>query len=321
MDRRPDRRARIADRRRTARNVVGRGQLRHVLDGDFDCELQRLLPAGVDDGHRAVVDGTAVRRELAFDVALDVGLARAALHCGSRIAGCGLIADCGLGAAEEPRDFVERALRCGEADPLRRSLAVRLEPLERQREMRAALGRHQGVDFVDDDGVDRPQRLARVRRQQEIERFGRRDEDIRRIALESRALRLRRVAGADGNHRREVGVAPPLGDLGDPGERGAEVPLDVDGERLERRHVQHAAASACGRGREHQTIEAPQKCGQRLPAAGRGEDQRRFAAGDRGPAERLRPSRLLEGAAEPAARGRMKRRERIIRTCAHVVIL
>ena len=62
------------------------------------------------------------------------------------------------------------------------------EPLERQRQVRAALGRHQRVDLVDDDRVDRAQRLAGVRGQQQIERLGRRDQDVGRLAQEPRAL-------------------------------------------------------------------------------------------------------------------------------------
>ena len=43
-------------------------------------------------------------------------------------------------AAEEARDLVERALRGREADALRRLRRDRVEPLEREREVRAALG-------------------------------------------------------------------------------------------------------------------------------------------------------------------------------------
>ena len=56
MDRRPDRRPRVAERRRSARDHVGPGELRHVLDRHFDRQLQRLLLSGVDDRDGPVMD-------------------------------------------------------------------------------------------------------------------------------------------------------------------------------------------------------------------------------------------------------------------------
>ena len=134
--------------------------------------------------------------------------------------------------------------RCVADSPMRCSgrRGERLEPLERQREVRAALGRDERVDLVDDHGVDRAQRLARVRGEQQVERLGRRDQDVGRLALEPRALGGRRVAGADGDRghvkRRRRGARP----VGDAGERRAQVALDVDRQRLERRDVEDAAS-------------------------------------------------------------------------------
>ena len=90
------------------------------------------------------------------------------------------------------------------------------------------------------------------------------------------------------------------GDVRDAGERRAQVALDVDGERLERRDVEHAAAlRLVGRRLEHQPVERPQERRQRLAAAGRREDQRRFAARNRRPAALLRRGRLREHRVEP----------------------
>ena len=118
----------------------------------------------------------------------------------------------------------------------------RFQPLEREREMRAALGRDERVDLVDDHRVDGAKHLAGIRRQQQVERLGRRDQDVGRVALEPRALDRRRVAGPDGDRRRVVHVAARGGAVGDAGKRRPQVPLDVDRQRLERRDVQHAAA-------------------------------------------------------------------------------
>ena len=77
MDGRPDRRPRVADRRRPARDLVRGGQLGHVLDRHLDAERERLLLSGVDDGHRAVADRAAVDGELVVDFSLARGDARA----------------------------------------------------------------------------------------------------------------------------------------------------------------------------------------------------------------------------------------------------
>ncbi len=63
-------------------------------------------------------------------------------------------------AAEQARDLVERALRRREPDALERPRArrpQRLEPLEREEQVRAALGGDQRVDLVDDHRLHRGQ--------------------------------------------------------------------------------------------------------------------------------------------------------------------
>ena len=207
---------------------------------------------------------------------------------------------CGLAAATPRRRGTARLRRAGAASPTGRCAAAAARRCASSRSSDSArcaprlVGTSAWISSMMIVSTD-AQRLARVRRQQQVERLRRRDEDVGRLALEPRALGLRRVAGADRDRRRDVGVAAAVGDLGDAGERRAQVALDVDRERLERRDVEHAAAAALGRRRrEHQAIEAPEKRGQRLAAAGRREDQRRVAARDRRPAERLRPRRRLE---------------------------
>ena len=66
-------------------------------------------------------------------------------------------------------------------------------------------------------------------------------EDVRRVALEPGALDCGRVARPDRDGRHVVGSPPRAGAIGDAGERRAQVPLDVDRQRLERRDVEHAA--------------------------------------------------------------------------------
>ena len=58
-----------------------------------------------------------------------------------------------------------------------------VEALEAQSQVRAALASRQRVHFVDDDGFHGAQRLARLRREHEVQRLGRGDEDVGRVAL------------------------------------------------------------------------------------------------------------------------------------------
>ena len=133
-----------------------------------------------------------------------------------------------------------------------------------------------------------------------------------RMSAGSRRNRARSVAGVSPvrmaicGHRRRRRPAR-CGDVGDAGERRAQVALDVHRQRLERRDVEDAAALLRRRRRlEHQAVEAPEERRERLAAAGRREDQRRLAARDRRPPELLRPGRRRERAGEPLAHRGMK---------------
>ena len=52
-----------------------------------------------------------------------------------------------FGTAEETGDFFERALRGGEADALEAASGEMFEAFERERKMRAALGRNDAREF------------------------------------------------------------------------------------------------------------------------------------------------------------------------------
>ena len=167
VDRRPDRTARGAAPRRARTGSPRLAEARHVLDRDLDRQLEGFPGSGVDD------------------------LDRARLH--------GPVPAADLSAAEEARDLLERALGGREADALQRAAAraQRLEPLERQKEVRAALGGGERVDLVDDDGLDRARRSRAPATSAQVERLGRRDQDVRRLRGRSRALVGGRVARAD----------------------------------------------------------------------------------------------------------------------------
>ena len=99
--------------------------------------------------------------------------------------------------------------------------------------------------------------------------------------------------------------AEPLGRVLDPGERRAEVLLDVDGERPQRRHVEDARPRlrVLGRWLGGQPIDRPQERGERLARTGGREDQGVVAGGDRLPAVALGARGRLERGPEPIADG------------------
>ena len=212
-----------------------------------------------------------------------------------------------LSSAQKPRHFIERPLCRRQTDALRWSSAARGQPFDGDREMRTALGRNQRVNLVDDDRLDAGEGVAGVRRQHQVQGFRRGDQDVGRLALKSRPLGRRRVACSDGNRGNPVGIAACVGRLCDASERRLQVLLDVDRQRLERRDVHHAAPPAhVRRRREHGAIEAPEERRQCFSAPGRREDQRRLAAGDRRPAERLWTGCRREQPGKPLRDGRMK---------------
>ena len=102
-----------------------------------------------------------------------------------------------------------------------------VEALHRQREMGAALRPGDGVDLVQDQGLDPGQQLTCLGGQEQEEGLGGRDQDVGRFAEHLLPLLLGRVAGADRDA--ELGLKA--------GERAAEVALDVVVQRLQRRHV------------------------------------------------------------------------------------
>ena len=86
----------------------------------------------------------------------------------------------------------------------------RLEALQRQREMQAALRPHHRVNFVDDHGARRRQHLpAGLRAKQDVQRFGCGDHDVRWPLSHGGAFALRRVARA--NERADVDIGQAQG--------------------------------------------------------------------------------------------------------------
>ncbi len=137
-------------------------------------------------------------------------------------------------ARHEAPDLLQRALGRRKADALDGLARQPVEALDRERQVRPALRPGHRVHLVEHERLDRLQHLARARGQEEVERFRGRDQDVRMVAEHRGAVALRRVTGADGDAELRV----------EPGERPAEVPLDVVVQRLERRDVEEPQAIA-----------------------------------------------------------------------------
>ena len=225
-------------------------------------------------------------------------------------------------AAEEPGDLVERPYGRGEADPLGGLLEERVEALEADGEVGAALAPGDGVHLVDDDGVDTAEGLARLRGQHQEQRLGRGDEDVGRLAGQPAPLLGGGVAGPDADaDLGQLGCAAgaqPVGGVADAGQRRPQVALDVDPQRLERRDVEHPAALRLLRHRRReQLVERPQERRQRLAGPRRRHDQRVPPGPDRVPRPLLRRRGLRERRREPRPRGFAEALE----TCLHAFSL
>ena len=168
-------------------------------------------------------------------------------------------------------------------------------------EMRAALGRGDGVDLVEDHRSQAgEERRAGLRVDQQVEALRGGDQDLRALAHHLLAFAGGRVAAARSDpDARQLAAGGEEG-AGDPGQRLRQVALDVGIQRLERRDVEHPRRPALpDPGRE--LLQRPEKCGQRLAAPGRGGEQDVPAFGDRSPGEPLDLRRRAEPLLEPAA--------------------
>ena len=102
---------------------------------------------------------------------------------------------------------------------------------------------HHGVDFVDDDRADVGEHSpAAFAGEQNVERLGRRHEDVRWLLHHLRSHVRRRVPGAHGSSDVDVVVAQFFEGPADPFERRLEVLVDVVAECFERRDIENTDA-------------------------------------------------------------------------------
>ena len=200
LDVRPDRAAPVGGAGRLAvlavlpgrRGIGGAGQLQvgHVLDRHHDRELDALLARRRRDRHRA---GAAEERGDLLRRAHGGGQPDA-LHQAagprSRTARSRTARSrTARSRNARSRNARSRNARGRTAGALRPagcllpglSAAQRVQPFQGQGQVRAPLVAGQGVHLVDDHGLDAPERLPGLRCQQQEQRLGRGDQDVRRL--------------------------------------------------------------------------------------------------------------------------------------------
>ncbi len=208
----------------------------------------------------------------------------------------------GIGPDQKSGHRLDRFLRRREADPQQTVAAESGQALERDRQMRAALvGRHR-MDLVDDHGPRRRQHFAAgFRTEQDVQRFRRRHDDVRRRPAHPLPFPRRRVAGAHPGADLDIGQPLSRQSFADAGKRGFEVALNVVGQRLQRRDVDdlRLVREAAIHPLANQGINRREKGGERLAGPCRCSDQGMSARLDRRPRFGLRGGRRGKTALEP----------------------
>jgi hypothetical protein len=93
-----------------------------------------------------------------------------------------------VASGKEARDLIQRLLCCRETNALRNVGGEAGEALQREREMGSALCARDGVNLVHDHGAKGAEHRATAHTgEQDVQRLGRRDEDMRRFAQHLRA--------------------------------------------------------------------------------------------------------------------------------------
>ena len=137
------------------------------------------------------------------------------------------------GAAQKFGDEFDGFLRGGKTDSSERFADQILEALKGKREVRSAFVIGHRVDFVDDNGIDSFENFSALRGgQQDVERFGSGNQNMRGARQHSTAFMCERVTRTDGctNFRHKDAALP--GKLQDFAERDFQVFLNVVAKRF-----------------------------------------------------------------------------------------
>ena len=156
------------------------------------------------------------------------------------------------------------------------------------------------MDLVDDAPAHTLKQLLRATGEHQVQRLRGGDQDVGRLTKHLLALSLGRIPGANRDFKLRA----------DPAQRGAQVAIDVVGERLQGGDVDQAdpaLAGVSGRRLLGELVDCVQERRQRLPRARGGRDQDVLAGGDRRPGLDLSRCGCRESAREPFTRAGAER--------------
>ena len=173
------------------------------------------------------------------------------------------------------------------------------QPFKAQCQMRTTLGTGHRMNLIDDYRVDGAENPPGLGSEQQIERFGRGDKDVRRMGGDAPTLLSSGVAGPVGNRDFRRGQPLRLTLRSDTLQRLFEVFGHVDCERLQWRNIQHTHARTPRTRHGHQPVNGGKKRGQCFTGASRSDDQYVPSGMDRRPCLSLCLGRLTEGMFEP----------------------
>ncbi len=213
-------------------------------------------------------------------------------------------------ADQEPRHLFDGLLRRRQSDARQSGPRQRLQPFQRQREMRAAFVAGDRVDLIDDHGAAGGEHVApRLRTEQNVQRFRGGHDDVRRLAPHARTFGLRCVSRA--HHRANGHVRQIQGRefFTNTHQRCVEIALNVVRQRLQRRHVDHAGLIRQGRLHSllDELIDRREEGREGLARSCRGGHQHMLPGLQGRPRLFLRGGGRIEGPREPGGNGRMER--------------
>ena len=214
------------------------GQGSEAIDGAEDAQIEIAADAGIDDGHRP-------GQELAVGA--------------------------GHAAAEVAGHLVQGPLGGRQADAEEAGRVEGGQALQQQGQKDAAFVGAEGVDFIDDAMGDVTERVAGSGGEQQVQRFRRGDQDVRRPAQEALSFRGGGVAGPYCRSENGQRLAELAGHLSHAFQGHLEIAMDVVVEGLERRDIKNLDAAG-RRILAPEAIETGQESRQGLAGSGGGEN-------------------------------------------------
>ncbi len=205
----------------------------------------------------------------------------------------------GIESGQKFCELLDRVERRRKPNP-RRTLATRraheaLQPLERHREMRSALVPRKRVQLIDNNVSHRRELGAKPRRgEQQEQRLGCGNKDLRRPLEHRAALARRSIAGAQAGANHAEIDSGGSADLANAVERLIEVQSNIVSKSFEWRDVEDGdrVGKSAAFGLAHKTVDRPHESRERLAAA-RGRAQEHVVARARARGANYRPSEFL----------------------------